>query len=151
MGCPVLALEVLSKIPKITKKSTSSPLSKASSKTNLNSNQPLENGTQAGVDWGSPAVSAHAWGGKDSVGGLDWSQPMVKVEDDELKLDWGDDKDEDDDDDDGLTMKKPEAETKVDGVAESGGVKLQRENSQVGIKYLESIKTSRNTGCNAYT
>lgn len=150
MGCPVLALEVLSKIPKITKKSGSSPLSKASSKTNLNSSQPLENGTQGGLDWGSPAAPAapaHAWGGNDSVGGLDWSQPVVKVEGDELNLDWGNDKDEDeDDDDDGLTMKKPEAETKVDGGSESGGVKLQRENSQVGIKYLESIKTTRNTG-----
>ncbi|XP_071345143.1 dmX-like protein 2 isoform X6 [Trachinotus anak] len=128
VGCPVLALEVLSKIPKVTKKSGSSPLSKASSKANINSTQPLENGTQGGVDWGSPA--APAWGGNDSVGGLDWSQPMVKVEEDELKLDWEDDKEEDEEeDDDGLTMKKPELETKADG-GESGGPKLQRADSQ---------------------
>lgn len=147
VGCPVLALEVLSKIPKVTKKSGSSPLSKASSKANLNSSQPLENGTQGGVDWGSPAAPAYAWGGNDSAGGLDWSQPMVKVEDDGLNLDWGDDKEDDEDeDDDGLTMKKPEAETKADGGLESGGSKLQRENSQVGIMYLESIKTIANTG-----
>lgn len=134
MGCPVLALEVLSKIPKVTKKSGSSPLSKASSKANLNSSQPLENGTQGGVDWAAPAAPAYAWGGNDSVGALDWSQPLVKVEDDGLKLDWGDDKDddEDEDDDDGLTMKKTEAE-KADGGSESGGTKLQRENSQVGM------------------
>lgn len=133
MGCPVLALEVLSKIPKITKKSGSSPLSKASSKTNVNSSRALENGIHGGVDWGSPAAPANAWGGNDSVGGLDWSQPVVKVEDDDLKLDWGDDKDEDEDDDedDGLTMKKPDAETKGDGGSEIGGTKLQRENSQV--------------------
>lgn len=133
MGCPVLALEVLSKIPKVTKKSGSSPLSKASSKANLNSSQPLENGTQRGVDWGSPAVSALAWVGSDSVGGLDWSQPMIKVEEDELKLDWGAGKgdDEDEDDDDGLTMKKPES--KEDGGSDSGGSKLQRDDSQVGI------------------
>lgn len=80
------------------------------------------------------------------MGGLDWSQPIVKVEDDELNLNWGNDKDEDEDDDDGLTMKKPEAETKADGGSESGGVKLQRENSQVGIRYLESVKTMRNAG-----
>ncbi|XP_041799446.1 dmX-like protein 2 isoform X3 [Chelmon rostratus] len=131
VGCPVLALEVLSKIPKVTKKSGSSPLSKASSKANLNSSQPLENGTQGGVDWAAPAAPAYAWGGNDSVGALDWSQPLVKVEDDGLKLDWGDDKDddEDEDDDDGLTMKKTEAE-KADGGSESGGTKLQRENSQ---------------------
>ncbi|XP_075904752.1 dmX-like protein 2 isoform X6 [Nelusetta ayraudi] len=101
VGCPVLALEVLSKIPKITKKSGSSPLSKASSKANLNSSQPMENGTQEGLDWGSPAPPAPAWGGSDSGGGLDWSQPMVKVEEDELKLDWEDDKGDDEDDDDG--------------------------------------------------
>ncbi|XP_073320442.1 dmX-like protein 2 isoform X2 [Pagrus major] len=131
VGCPVLALEVLSKIPKVTKKSGSSPLSKASSKANLNSNQPLENGTQGGLDWGSAA--APAWGGNDSAGGLDWSQPLVKVEDEGLNLDWGEDKDDDDedeDDDGGLTMKKPETETKADGGSEGGGAKLQRENSQ---------------------
>ncbi|XP_049457284.1 dmX-like protein 2 isoform X5 [Epinephelus fuscoguttatus] len=123
VGCPVLALEVLSKIPKVTRKSGSSPLSKASSKANLNSSQPLENGTQGAVDWGSPAPPA--WGGNDSAGGLDWSQPLVKVEEDELKLDWGQDKEDDEDEDedgDGLTMKKADEE--------SGGSKLQREDSQ---------------------
>uniref|UniRef100_A0AAQ5X5D4 RAVE complex protein Rav1 C-terminal domain-containing protein n=1 Tax=Amphiprion ocellaris TaxID=80972 RepID=A0AAQ5X5D4_AMPOC len=129
VGCPVLALEVLSKIPKVSKKSGSSPLSKASSKANLNANQPLENGTQGGLDWGSPAPPSLAWGGNDSSGGLDWSQPVVKMEEDELKLDWGDDKDndEDEEDDDGLTMKKPEIETIA---SENGGPKLQREDSQ---------------------
>lgn len=136
MGCPVLALEVLSKIPKITKKCSSSSMSKASSKTNLNTNlnssNPLENGTQAGIDWGSSGAPTHSWGGNDSEAGFDWSQPATKAEDDELKLDWGDDKDEDDDDADGngLTMKTPELK---DGGSESGGAKLQRENSQVGM------------------
>uniref|UniRef100_A0A3Q4IG57 Dmx-like 2 n=1 Tax=Neolamprologus brichardi TaxID=32507 RepID=A0A3Q4IG57_NEOBR len=91
VGCPVLALEVLSKIPKVCKKSGSSPLSKASSKANLNT------------------TPTQAWGGNDGTGGLDWSQPTVKVEEDELKLEWGDDKEDDEDeDDDGLTMKKPD-------------------------------------------
>ena len=134
MGCPVLALEVLSKIPKVTKKASSSPLSKASSKANLNSSQPLENGTQGGVEWGSPA--ANAWGANDSVGGLDWSQPLVKVEEDILKLDWEEDKEDDDEDDDGLTMKKPGAETKEDKVLGSGGPNLQREDPQVGIIFM---------------
>lgn len=128
-----MALEVLSKIPKITKKSGSSPLSKASSKANVNSSQPVENGTQGGLDWGSPAPPAPAWGASDSVGGLDWSQPMVKVEEDDLKLDWGDDKaeEDEDDDEDGLTMKKPEAEATADGGSGRSDAKLQRENSQV--------------------
>lgn len=140
MGCPVLALEVLSKIPKVTKKSGSSPLSKASSKANLNSSQTLENGTLGGVDWGFPAAPAHALGGNDSVGGLDWSQPMIKIEDDGLQLNWEEDKEDDEDeDDDGLTMKKPEPENKANGGSETGGSKMQRENSQVGRIYLESI------------
>lgn len=111
-------------------------MSKASSKsnlnTNLNSSNPLENGTQAGVDWGSSAAPAHSWGGNGTEAAFDWSQPVIKAED-ELKLDWGDDKDEEEEEEDGdgngLTMKTPELK---DGGSESGGAKLQRENSQVG-------------------
>uniref|UniRef100_A0A674CK03 Dmx-like 2 n=1 Tax=Salmo trutta TaxID=8032 RepID=A0A674CK03_SALTR len=119
VGCPVLALEVLSKIPKVTKKSvSSSPLSKGSSMANVSSSLPLENGNQGALDWSSAT--------------LDWSQPLVKLEDDGLQLDWGDDKNDDEDDDDGgLTMKKTDVETKAD--EGSGGVRppgLQREDSQ---------------------
>lgn len=104
-------------------------MSRASSKANLNISKPLENGTHGGIDWGSSAAPSHSWGGNDSGAGFDWSQAVTKAEDDDLKLDWGDDKDEDDEDDaDGLTMKTPE--TKDEG-SESGGTKLQRENSQV--------------------
>uniref|UniRef100_A0AAQ5XXK0 RAVE complex protein Rav1 C-terminal domain-containing protein n=1 Tax=Amphiprion ocellaris TaxID=80972 RepID=A0AAQ5XXK0_AMPOC len=96
VGCPVLALEVLSKIPKVSKKS---------------------------------APPSLAWGGNDSSGGLDWSQPVVKMEEDELKLDWGDDKDndEDEEDDDGLTMKKPEIET------------IASENDKIGTQSGEDL------------
>uniref|UniRef100_A0A8D3DLP2 Dmx-like 2 n=1 Tax=Scophthalmus maximus TaxID=52904 RepID=A0A8D3DLP2_SCOMX len=103
VGCPVLALEVLSKIPKVTKKCT---------------------------------PPSQTWGGNDGGGGLDWSQPVVKVEEDDLKLDWGDDKEhdedeeDDDDDDDGLTMKKPEPDNKTDGGSGIGGPGLQRVESQ---------------------
>ncbi|XP_029901913.1 dmX-like protein 2 isoform X4 [Myripristis murdjan] len=132
VGCPVLALEVLSKIPKVTKKSGSSPLSKGSSTANVDSNKPLQNGTQGSMDWGAPAASTEAWGANDSAAGLDWSQPLVKVEDEGLQLDWGDDKDDDDEEDDGggLTMKKPEAESKADEGSGSGHPGLQREDSQ---------------------
>uniref|UniRef100_A0A671XZ40 Dmx-like 2 n=1 Tax=Sparus aurata TaxID=8175 RepID=A0A671XZ40_SPAAU len=140
VGCPVLALEVLSKIPKVTKKSGSSPLSKASSKANLNSSQPLENGTQGGLDWGSTA--APAWGGNDSAGGLDWSQPLVKVEEEGLKLDWGEDKDDDEDEDDdgGLTMKKPETETKADGGTEGGGGESEVDVIAEQLKFRACLK-----------
>uniref|UniRef100_M3ZJ41 Dmx-like 2 n=1 Tax=Xiphophorus maculatus TaxID=8083 RepID=M3ZJ41_XIPMA len=108
VGCPVLALEVLSKIPKVSRKSGSSSPSKAPSKANVN--------------------VTPAWGANDSVGGLDWSQPVVKVKEDELQLDWGDDKEDDEDEDeDGLTMKKPEIEDKG---SKNDGPKLHREDSQ---------------------
>lgn len=141
VGCPVLALEVLSKIPKVTRKSGSSPLSKASSKAKINSNQPLENGTQGGVGWGAPTAPVQASGGNDSAAGLDWSQPLVKVEDEGLQLDWGEDKEDDEDeDDDGLTMKKPESETKAEGGSGSH-LGLHREDSQVRfIVYLEWLQ-----------
>ncbi|XP_031668204.1 dmX-like protein 2 isoform X2 [Oncorhynchus kisutch] len=134
VGCPVLALEVLSKIPKVTKKSvSSSPLSKGSSMANVSSSLTLENGNQGALDWASPApVKANpAWGTEESSATLDWSQPLVKVEDDGLQLDWGDDKNDEDDTDGGLTMKKTDVETKAD--EGSGGVRppgLQREDSQ---------------------
>ncbi|KAM9765407.1 dmX-like protein 2 isoform 3-T3 [Menidia menidia] len=131
VGCPVLALEVLSKIPKVSRKSNSLPVSNAPSKANVNASQPLENGTRGGVDWGSPAAPATAWGGNDSAADLDWGQPLVKVEEDDLKLDWGEDKDEDDEDeDDGITMKKPESETKADEDLKNDDGKLPREESQ---------------------
>lgn len=103
VGCPVLALEVLSKIPKVTKKSSS--LSNGASTANVGDAQ-------------NPARASD----------LDWSQPLVKSEDDELKLDWGDDDDDDDEDEDeddeeedkkGLMMKE---ELKKDVEEEEGEV-----------------------------
>lgn len=126
VGCPLLALEVLSKIPKVTKKASS--LSKGSSVANVSAGQPQENGGKAlDLDWGAPAVPSQAWGA-DSSAGLDWSQPLVKVEDEGLQLDWGDDKDEDEDEEGGLTMKKPEVEDE-EAKKPSKSAALQREDS----------------------
>lgn len=87
VGCPVLALEVLSKIPKVTKKNSS--LSKGASTANV------QNGVRASD--------------------LDWSQPVMKNDDDELKLDWGDDSDEEEEEDKkGLTMKEEKKEEEVE-------------------------------------
>ncbi|XP_062404606.1 dmX-like protein 2 isoform X1 [Sardina pilchardus] len=147
VGCPVLALEVLSKIPKVTKKvgggggSGGGSVSKGSSVANVSS--AVENGGRAGdLDWGT---AAPAWGSAttttaaDSSSLMDWGQPVVKAEDDDLKLDWGEDKaeddeDDEDDDDGGLTMKKPEVaaavEEKRKASRPSGKVgSLQREDS----------------------
>ncbi|KAG9337028.1 hypothetical protein JZ751_029887 [Albula glossodonta] len=110
VGCPVLALEVLSKIPRVTKKVGSSPI-KGTSLANVGSTQPVENGGKAAdLDWSAPSV-----GGADTATALDWSQPSTKVEDEGLQLDWGDDQDieEEEEDNGGLTMKTgPAAEAK---------------------------------------
>ncbi|KAI1904061.1 hypothetical protein AGOR_G00001800 [Albula goreensis] len=111
VGCPVLALEVLSKIPRVTKKVGSSPI-KGTSLANVDSTQPMENGGKAAdLDWSAPSV-----GGVDTVTALDWSQPSTKVEDEGLQLDWGDDQDneeEEEEENGGLTMKTgPAAEAK---------------------------------------
>uniref|UniRef100_A0A8C1RDL7 Dmx-like 2 n=1 Tax=Cyprinus carpio TaxID=7962 RepID=A0A8C1RDL7_CYPCA len=117
VGCPLLALEVLSKIPKVTKKASS--LSKGSSVANVSAPQPQENGGKA---------SDFAWGTESSAG-LDWSQPMVKMEDEGLQLDWGYDKEEDEDEEGGLTMKKPEVEDE-DAKKPSKSAAVQREDSK---------------------
>jgi len=124
VGCPVLALEVLSKIPKVTKKKKKKKKKKSRSSSTLSSAQTLENG---GVEWGGGAGGGG--GGAGGGGGLDWSQPLVQLEDEELKLDWEQDKEEEEEED-GLTMKKPD--TRADGGPEGGGdPDLQRDDSQV--------------------
>uniref|UniRef100_A0A3B1IUU4 Dmx-like 2 n=1 Tax=Astyanax mexicanus TaxID=7994 RepID=A0A3B1IUU4_ASTMX len=97
VGCPVLALEVLSKIPKVTKKA-------------------LSKGTSQGN------VSASHFNTLNVTEGLDWSQPLIKTEDEGLQLDWGENKDEDEDEeeeDGGLTMKKPEPSEKAEHLQRS--------------------------------
>ncbi|XP_028679377.1 dmX-like protein 2 isoform X1 [Erpetoichthys calabaricus] len=110
VGCPVLALEVLSKIPKVTKKL--SPLGQEPPKLSNGVVCPHENGDKANdINWSqSNAVSSTLdWGTSSDPGPtIDWSEPVFKLKDDELQLDWGDDKgeDEDEDEDGGITMKE---------------------------------------------
>lgn len=108
VGCPVLALEVLSKIPKVTKIS-----SLTAKKDQLDSgSERVENGPSgsealsngngsAGVAW-SAATSSQ----------FDWSQPIVTVDEEPLKLDWGEDHDSalEEDDTGGLVMRSTNAE-----------------------------------------
>ncbi|TRY93847.1 hypothetical protein DNTS_023768, partial [Danionella cerebrum] len=126
VGCPLLALEVLSKISKVTKKASS--LSKGSSVTNISATQTQENGRKASdLDWGTPSIPSQAWGAESSAE-LDWSQPVSKVEDEGLNLDWGDDKEDDEEEDDGLTMSKPKVENE-DNQQSSKSAALHRADS----------------------
>uniref|UniRef100_A0A2K5RHX7 Dmx like 2 n=1 Tax=Cebus imitator TaxID=2715852 RepID=A0A2K5RHX7_CEBIM len=112
VGCPVLALEVLSKIPKVTKTSAL-PAKKdqpdfISDKVDdvLSQSKALGDGNgSSGIDWSSVTSSQY-----------DWSQPMVKVDEEPLNLDWGEDHDsaldEDEEDAVGLVMKSTDTREK---------------------------------------
>ncbi|KAM6201365.1 dmX-like protein 2 isoform 7-T7 [Rhynchocyon petersi] len=103
VGCPVLALEVLSKIPKVTKVSalpakSDQPgiISEKMGDTSLESQTLRDGNGSSGIDWSSVASSQ-----------IDWSQPMVKVDEEPLNLDWGEEHDSalEDEEGAGLVMK----------------------------------------------
>ncbi|XP_064151285.1 dmX-like protein 2 isoform X10 [Loxodonta africana] len=91
VGCPVLALEVLSKIPKVTKIST---LPAKNDQPDFVPKKmgdiPSESQTlrdvngSSGTDWSNTASSQ-----------IDWSQPIVKADEEPLNLDWGEEHDND--------------------------------------------------------
>uniref|UniRef100_A0A8V5HIJ9 Uncharacterized protein n=1 Tax=Melopsittacus undulatus TaxID=13146 RepID=A0A8V5HIJ9_MELUD len=98
VGCPVLALEVLSKIPKVRKKSTvdaekESPSTPTAA--GVSDSKALRDGAGSGVQF-------------------DWSQPAVKFDDEPLTLDWGEDKNESDEEekDVGIMMKNSKSDFK---------------------------------------
>ena len=127
-GCPMLALEVLSKLPNLIDMETD--VTKSRSTDNMKdadkqlSTGRLEEQTKAAetdwskpvtaqntdsLDWSQPVSSSGLdWSQPVTSSGLDWSQPVKKFDDDELKLDWESDNDEDDEDKD----------TKSDGESE---------------------------------
>lgn len=88
VGCPVLALEVLSKIPKLSKKDVPSSTDLLTPSSLKKNDVPLL---------------------QNSAVDFDWSQPLVTVDDSSLQLDWGEDpQTEKETDDDGPTMKDSE-------------------------------------------
>ncbi|XP_026565703.1 dmX-like protein 2 [Pseudonaja textilis] len=87
VGCPVLALEVLSKLPKIRSKSTLT--AKKGEPTPL-----MQNGLKAdpnALDKGSTADWSQPVGTTEASSLVDWSKPLITFEDEPLKLDWGND------------------------------------------------------------
>ncbi|XP_048375702.1 dmX-like protein 2 [Sphaerodactylus townsendi] len=111
VGCPVLALEVLSKLPQISLRAKLSAKEEAASPSPVVQNgvnvepKALREGSAA--DWSQPPA--------ESVSLIDWSQPAVTFEDEPLKLDWGEDRSgsQEDEEEDGLLMKdsKPEKDS----------------------------------------
>ncbi|XP_047448756.1 dmX-like protein 1 [Mugil cephalus] len=122
-GCPMLALEVLSKMPKVRKHS------KLPSQGDTGITAELSVGSGTGrasdPDWSQPALNGYESDGNslsnsqsDSVLSFDWSQPSLTLPDEPLELKWDSDKDDEDVDED-------EEETKNDKsgrTADSGSV-----------------------------
>ncbi|XP_049652237.1 dmX-like protein 1 isoform X7 [Accipiter gentilis] len=114
-GCPMLALEVLSKMPKVVKRSksfcrfpslmdTSKDFSPSSPVKDLETKEP-----SSSVDWSQPVLnglgsSSDCSSGKHSSSTLsfDWSQPSVVFQDEHLKLQ----SDSDDSEESSLVMKE---------------------------------------------
>uniref|UniRef100_A0A8C0IVR2 DmX-like protein 1 n=1 Tax=Chelonoidis abingdonii TaxID=106734 RepID=A0A8C0IVR2_CHEAB len=117
-GCPMLALEVLSKMPKVVKKSK--PFCSNSSLMDTNKDfspsSPIRLETKEDkvsiVDWAQPVLNglgsfSDCSSDKQSNSALsfDWSQPSLVFQDEPLELKWESDKDEDSEDS-SLVMKE---------------------------------------------
>ncbi|XP_043103136.1 dmX-like protein 1 isoform X3 [Puntigrus tetrazona] len=106
-GCPMLALEVLSKMPRAVKRSKPSESSPASlseregQASALDWSQPALNGLESVSSLSSPREDSQS----DSVLSFDWSQPSVTLPDEPLELKWDSDKDDSDEEESGLAMK----------------------------------------------
>ncbi|XP_057211721.1 dmX-like protein 1 [Triplophysa rosa] len=94
-GCPMLALEVLSKMPKVVKRSKA-----LLSQENPSLSGSLMNGFESD-SLSSPRETSQS----DSLLSLDWSQPSVTLQDEPLELKWDSDKDDSEEEESGLAMK----------------------------------------------
>uniref|UniRef100_A0A3B4Z0K8 Dmx like 1 n=1 Tax=Stegastes partitus TaxID=144197 RepID=A0A3B4Z0K8_9TELE len=102
-GCPMLALEVLSKMPKVRKHSKLPDQGDAGTAAELS----VGSRSASEPDWSQPALNGYESDGNslsnsqsDSVLSFDWSQPSLTLPDEPLELKWDSDKDDGDNDDD---------------------------------------------------
>ncbi|XP_069818776.1 dmX-like protein 1 isoform X1 [Dendropsophus ebraccatus] len=120
-GCPMLALEVLSKMPKVVKKSklffrTSSLAETSKVSTPLSPALGEKKDSACDFDWSSSLVNGVSDVSlekqKQSANLFDWSQPSMALEDEPLELKWDSDTDEESEGS-GLSMKdvKPSQST----------------------------------------
>lgn len=112
-GCPMLALEVLSKMPKVVKRSKARenrPVAWSASEgpEKQDWSQPVLNGFQSVSSLSSPREDSHS----DSVLSFDWSQPSLTLQDEPLEMKW--DSEESDVEESGLAMKTIHPETSGD-------------------------------------
>ncbi|XP_078386345.1 dmX-like protein 2 isoform X4 [Cetorhinus maximus] len=114
VGCPVLALEVLSKIPKVLTKAKTSFKSENSRLRAQGQNGATKHGASTEDNGWSQTVTGSSgldWGTSNAAG-FDWSQPVVTFAEEPLKLEWDGDKEDEFEEKDvgGLVMKDSETE-----------------------------------------
>ncbi|XP_041031326.1 dmX-like protein 2 isoform X4 [Carcharodon carcharias] len=114
VGCPVLALEVLSKIPKVLTKAKTSFKSENSRLRAQGQNGATKHGARTEDNGWSQTVTGSSgldWGTSNAAG-FDWSQPVVTFAEEPLKLEWDGDKEDEFEEKDvgGLVMKDSETE-----------------------------------------
>ncbi|XP_057644808.1 dmX-like protein 1 isoform X2 [Chionomys nivalis] len=106
-GCPMLALEVLSKMPKVVKKTKH--LCRESSFFTSKESSPLQSDAKedksSAVDWSQSLINGFESSSEgsserqsNSTFSFDWSQPSVVFQDDSLELKWDSDNDEENED-----------------------------------------------------
>ncbi|XP_056151109.1 dmX-like protein 1 [Lampris incognitus] len=105
-GCPMLALEVLSKMPKVHKHSTLLDQQETSSTAELSDRGKKERASD--LDWSQTVLNGYESGGdslsnsqSDSVLSFDWSQPSLTIPDEPLEIKWDSDKDDEGDEENG--------------------------------------------------
>ncbi|PIK56051.1 putative dmX-like protein 2 [Apostichopus japonicus] len=136
-GCPLLALEVLSHLPKV--RQGNSELTSKKTNGQLISSGTIDEGfisksttgssfkeTTADLDWSKPVGLTNGSGGSGggSVMDLDWSQPVGGRFDEKLELDWGDESGDNGSDDDG---NGDEDKTAVGGKDKDEAAKVDQE------------------------
>lgn len=122
-GCPMLALEVLSKMPKVHKHSKLPKAQDAGITAELSVGS--KNERTSDPDWSQPGLNGYESDGNslcnsrsDSVLSFDWSQPSMTLPDETLELKWDSDKDDQEDDENDQEPKN----AKSDGTADSTSV-----------------------------
>lgn len=114
-GCPMLALEVLSKMPKVSKNSHLQDHKETGLTPNLSIGS--KNGQGSVSVWSHSALNGYESDGNsasisqsDSVLSFDWSQPSLTLPDESLELKWDSDKDEEDEEEeDAEDIKSPKS------------------------------------------
>ncbi|KAG7489192.1 dmX 1 isoform X1 [Solea senegalensis] len=99
-GCPMLALEILSKMPKVHRHSRLQNQEDTGISAELSVGS--KEGQTSDPDWSQPCLNGYESDGNslsisksDSLLSFDWSQPSLTIPDEPLELKWDSDKDED--------------------------------------------------------